>query len=191
MRKIALNIYFPYLHHMALSHKILPNYTYDDYCHWEGKWEIIEGIPYAMSPSPSPLHQKITAHLIYAFKNALVESSCTCDVYDPIDLKITDHTVVQPDVLILCQEPSMAFIDFPPALVIEVLSPSTREKDLYIKNQLYQDFGIKYYLVVDPDEKSIAINELIVKNYQEIKVDSSFKLASDCEVVVDFSGVFN
>ncbi len=68
MRKIALNIDFTYLQHMALSHKILPNYTYDDYSHWEGKWEIIEGIPYAMSPSPSPLHQRITAHLIYTSK---------------------------------------------------------------------------------------------------------------------------
>ncbi len=118
-------------------------------------------------------------------------NTCNCEVYDPIDLKITDHTVVQPDVLILFQEPTKAFIDFPPTLVLEVLSPSTREKDLYIKYQLNQDFGIKYYLVVDPDEKSITVHELKDQKYREIKGGSNFKLTSDCEVVVDFSGVFN
>ncbi len=176
---------------MALSHRILPNYTYDDYCHWEGKWEIIEGIPYAMSPSPSPIHQRICSALNVAFAVALKEAHCNCQVYHPIDVKISEHTVLQPDVLVLCQEPSQAFIDFPPALVVEVLSPSTREKDLYVKYQLYQDFGIQYYLVVDPDEKSITINELVDQKYREIRGGSNFKLASDCEVVVDFGGIFN
>ena len=37
--------------------KILPYYTYEDYCHWEGRWELIDGIPYAMSPAPNPIHQ--------------------------------------------------------------------------------------------------------------------------------------
>jgi len=39
---------------MNVAHKYLPNYTYEDYCQWEGQWELIEGIPYAMSPLPIP-----------------------------------------------------------------------------------------------------------------------------------------
>jgi hypothetical protein len=39
--------------------KALPHYTYDDYVHWEGLWEIINGIPYAMSPTPTLRHQFI------------------------------------------------------------------------------------------------------------------------------------
>jgi len=41
------------------SFRILPNYTYEDYLNWEGSWEIIDGIAYAMSPMPSTAHQKI------------------------------------------------------------------------------------------------------------------------------------
>jgi hypothetical protein len=33
--------------------KLLPHYTYEDYCHWEGRWEVIDGISYAMIPAPS------------------------------------------------------------------------------------------------------------------------------------------
>jgi hypothetical protein len=47
---ITLNMGFP--------NKILPHYTYEDYCRWEGQWELIDGIPYAMSPMPRPQHQK-------------------------------------------------------------------------------------------------------------------------------------
>ncbi len=42
---------------MGYPNKILPYYTYEDYLRWEGQWEVIEGIPYAMSPMPRPEHQ--------------------------------------------------------------------------------------------------------------------------------------
>lgn len=41
---------------MNVGHKYLPNYTYEDYCQSEGQWELIEGIPYAMSPLSIPIH---------------------------------------------------------------------------------------------------------------------------------------
>jgi hypothetical protein len=37
---------------MSSSVKILPHYTYEDYCKWEGRWELINGIPHTMSPAP-------------------------------------------------------------------------------------------------------------------------------------------
>jgi hypothetical protein len=48
---------------MGNAGKILPHYTYDDYVHWEGKWELIDGIPYAMSPAPVPKHQVVSNNL--------------------------------------------------------------------------------------------------------------------------------
>jgi hypothetical protein len=39
---------------MSSAVKILPYYTYEDYVQWEGKWELIDGIPYAMSPAHTP-----------------------------------------------------------------------------------------------------------------------------------------
>ena len=44
--------------------KLLPHYTYEDYCNWEGRWELIDGIPFAMSPAPTPRHQWLIANII-------------------------------------------------------------------------------------------------------------------------------
>ena len=48
---------------MGIADKIIPHYTYDDWVHWEGKWELIEGHPIAMSPTPVPAHQRVAAEL--------------------------------------------------------------------------------------------------------------------------------
>ena len=45
---------------VALKNEDLPHYTYDDYVQWEGRWEIINGIPYAMYPAPSKKHQRVS-----------------------------------------------------------------------------------------------------------------------------------
>jgi hypothetical protein len=47
-----------------MQFRLLPHYTYDDWLNWEGQWELIEGIPYAMSPMPVPNHQRIAANLL-------------------------------------------------------------------------------------------------------------------------------
>jgi len=49
----------------------LPNYTYKEYCQWEGRWELINGIPYAMLPLPSGKHQWLTTELVIQFREEL------------------------------------------------------------------------------------------------------------------------
>jgi hypothetical protein len=83
--------------------KILPHYTYSDYLHWEGKWEVIEGIPYAMSPAPVPAHQRISSNLSIEFGNPLKQCN-KCNIYQPIDYLISEDTILQPDLLIVCGE---------------------------------------------------------------------------------------
>src|SRR5690348_1361273 len=109
---------------MSNAVRILPHYTYDDYVHWEGRWEIIDGIPYAMSPAPTPKHQIIANTLGALFFYAL-RNCHRCKVAQAIDFKIAEDTIVQPDISVLCQKATKKFIDFPPALVVEILSPST------------------------------------------------------------------
>ena len=140
---------------------ILPHYTYDDYCKWEGRWEIIDGIPYAMSPAPSLRHQWISSNIKGEFRNAIKLTGCTeCKVYDFIDIKIKDDTVVQPDASVVCGETPPLFLDFPPAIVVEILSPSTRTKDRMAKYDRYQRFGVLYYMIVDPDANETDIYHL-------------------------------
>ena len=56
----------------------LPHYTYDDYCQWEGRWELIGGIPFAMSPLPVPVHQRIGGRLFMLFEQALLSQGLYC-----------------------------------------------------------------------------------------------------------------
>jgi Uma2 family endonuclease len=117
---------------MSGAVKILPHYTYEDYIQWEGKWELIDGIPYAMSPAPTPQHQILVNTLGALFFQALKHCS-QCKVAQAVDFKIAEDIVVQPDLSILCKAATKKYIDFPPALVVEILSPSTAIKDRFTK----------------------------------------------------------
>ena len=109
---------------MGCAVKLLPHYIYDDYVQWEGRWELIEGVPYAMSPQPVPKHQRIAGNLFTEFRIALRKCK-KCIVYQPIDYKLSDDTILQPDMLVVCKPIDKKFLDFPPSLVAEILSPAT------------------------------------------------------------------
>src|SRR3954462_4151281 len=98
---------------MGLSDKIIPHYTYDDYVQWEGRWELIEGHPIAMSPLPVPVHQRIAAELRTELSLALRKNGCReCKAYDPLDYKISVDTILQPDILIVCGRINKNYLDF-------------------------------------------------------------------------------
>lgn len=151
---------------MGLSNKIIPHYTYDDYVQWEGRWELIEGHPIAMSPMPVPEHQQLSANLIYEFKDELNKNCKDCRVYSPMDYKVSDDTTIQPDVLIVCGKIKKPYLDFPPVLTVEILSPSTMLRDRNTKHLIYQEQGVKYYLIVDADKKVIEIHQSINRKFE-------------------------
>ena len=179
---------------MKVAYKLLPQYTYNDYCLWEGKWELIDGIPYAMSPQPKPEHQRIAGSLHAELRSALKKSNGSCEVYQPVDYKISEDTVLNPDLCVLCRPPTKAYIDFPPELVVEILSPATVMKDRHTKFQLYQQEQIPYYLIIDVDEQSIEIYKLIEGKYEhqavDVSVPYSFKL-SGCSFEVVLNNIWN
>ena len=112
-----------------------------------------------------------------AGKKALALKGCAdCKVYQPIDYKIDEYTVVQPDLLIVCKPIKKKFLDFPPALVVEILSDSTKEKDREVKYSLFEKEGIPWYLMVDPDKETVEIYQLKTKKYHKIEIvhDESF-----------------
>ena len=75
----------------AIKKEYLPNYTYDDYKKWEGNWELIYGVPYAMAPAPMIKHQAISNKIARYLDEALQECE-TCQALLPIDWKIDDST---------------------------------------------------------------------------------------------------
>lgn len=179
---------------MSIADKYRPRFTYEDYLLWEGKWELIDGMPYAMSPAPAPNHQEINGNLYTIFKGAIQNSCDHCKAYLPIDWKIDEKTVVQPDLLIVCKKIEKKYLDFTPALVVEILSPSTAYKDRHEKFELYEQQTVKYYLIVDPQFKKTELYELIENKYQPVSVSPiqfEFKLDNDCQLTVNFDGTWD
>jgi len=78
-------------------------YTIEDYRRWEGDWELIEGVPYAMAPSPLGRHQQIVGTLIHQFEEQLENCPEECFVYPELDWVIDQETVVRPDLMLVCR----------------------------------------------------------------------------------------
>lgn len=178
---------------MPLSESFLPHYTYDDYVQWEGNWEIIDGIPYAMSPAPSFEHQSISQNIAGQLFQLLKDCK-KCQAVLPVDWQITEDTVVQPDNLVVCGEiKSNIKLLQTPAVIFEILSPSTKDKDRTKKYFLYEKAKVPYYIIVNPLTKSAEIYALEDEKY-DLKREVSdehfvFKLES-CEIDFDFSVIF-
>lgn len=179
---------------MGSVYKILPHYTYEDYCRWEGQWELIDGIPYAMSPAPRPEHQVIATNLASEFRIVLNKNKCSCKVYQPIDYKVSDYTVLNPDLLIVCKPIKEAYLNFPPELVVEILSPATAMKDRHTKFEIYQTEKIPYYLIIDVDKKTVEIFQLVKDVYEKKDSDQkqpfNFSL-SDCQAEIIFENIWS
>lgn len=179
---------------MSIANKILPHYTYEDWVRWEGKWELIDGIPNAMSPAPTPIHQRVASEINTELMLALRKANCKrCRAYQPIDFKVSDNTILEPDILIVCGEIKKKYLDFPPALIVEILFPATALKDRHTKYEIYQQQGVKYYLIVDIDKKLIEVYQLKSDKY-ELNAPTNnplFILDEECSISPNLSNVFN
>ncbi|NOX48322.1 MAG: Uma2 family endonuclease [Chlorobi bacterium] len=166
----------------------IPRYTYDDYKLWKDDWELIDGYPYSMSPSAIGKHQFTMMKLVKQIINPLDESPCIekCFVYTDIDWIISEDTVVRPDISIVCGEKIENFIESPPLLIVEILSKSSAYRDQIVKKELYEINKVKYYLIADPDTKTVESFELSDGKYQP-KKDKGFSLNEPCEIHLDYS----
>ena len=129
-------------------------FTYQDYLTWsdDERWELINGRPYNMTPAPSFRHQRIAGNFYHILRNALQGKRCVPGIA-PTDVVLSDHDVVQPDVFVVCDEQKITEqnIQGAPDLVVEVRSPSTARKDRREKMRLYETFGVREYILIDPD----------------------------------------
>lgn len=86
----------------------------------------------------------------------------------PVDVRIDDATVLQPDVLVVARaHVGERFLGLP-LLVVEVLSPSTRDIDLALKKARYERAGCRSYWVVDPDDPRLTAWALLDGRYEQV-----------------------
>jgi Uma2 family endonuclease len=173
----------------AIKIEHLPQYKIADYQRWEGDWELIKGIPFAMSPSANTRHQRILRKILYLLQAALDDQTCQCEVLFELDLILDQDTVVRPDLMIFCDRIDHDYPTNPPALIVEIISTSSKTLDRSTKFELYQEYGVKNYLIVDPESKEINVFSLVKGKYVQTKLDVAIQL-KDSEIRLDFEGIF-
>lgn len=167
-----------------------PKYTYQDYKNWKEDWELIDGYPLQLLPSPSAKHSKTLSRLIYqGMKSFDAQKKCNCMVFSELDWKLSDTTVVRPDVMIICGNTDQECLEFPPVLIIEILSPHNMKTDRVIKFDLYRENGVKFYLMVDPIKETIEVYELIDNYYKQVE-KNEFLIDKNCKVVFDYDEIW-
>jgi len=172
----------------------LMNYTYDDYKNWEGNWELIEGLPISMAPAPTRIHQNIATDIIYLLKSSFDEESCPkCVISFENDWKISQESVVRPDIVLSCDDDGKDYLTKAPKIIFEILSPSTAKKDETVKFDLYEAEGVLYYILVYPDDLKAKAYILKDGKYRKIADFTHEKLLFkelDCDLELDFERVF-
>ena len=129
-------------------------FTYSDYLTWpdDTRWELMGGHAYAMAPAPTIRHQAIVQNLSGLLFNHFRGKSCRPFVA-PTDVKLSEQDVVQPDLLVVCDQAKIteAAIEGAPDWVIEVLSGATEARDRRDKRALYERFEVAEYWIISPN----------------------------------------
>jgi len=147
-------------------------YSYANYLRWEidERLELIKGRIYEMG-APSTGHQKVSR--VISGELYIYLKGQQCQVFSaPFDVRLTygaklDHaitTVVQPDVCVICDASKIDARGClgAPDIVVEILSPGNNKKELNIKYNLYEEFGVKEYWIVHPGKRCLmkyALND--------------------------------
>ncbi len=124
--------------------------------------ELIDGVFYDMA-APTPIHQRIAARFFNIVQNYIDAHHGSCIPFcAPVDVQLDcdDKTMVQPDFLIVCRPEiiTKARIVGAPDFVMEVLSPSTKHKDMFRKAEKYAKAGVREYWMIDPEKQQILIH---------------------------------
>lgn len=139
------------------KHKL---HTWREYQTWDDgrRYELIGGEVFDMTPAPRPAHQQALGNLHVAFAAFFKGRKCL-PFMAPIDVVLSDHDVVQPDLLVVCKPEQIreTHIAGTPALVVEILSPSNHVHDRQRKMRLYATAGVREYWIINPEEQTLEV----------------------------------
>lgn len=148
------------------------SYTYADYITWQftEMVELIKGKIFNMSPAPKRVHQDVSSFIHRDISIFLKKKPCK--VYAaPFDVRFVKEsdngvitTVTQPDICVICDQSKLdeAGCLGAPDFIIEILSPSTKSKDIHEKYDIYEEYGVKEYWIVDPSNQ--IVDKFVLEN---------------------------
>lgn len=148
---------------LAYTQKKQGEYTLEDYYAIpdERRVELIDGEIFDMA-APSAEHQMILGDLYLQFRACADAHGLPCRVFlSPCDVQLDndEKTMVQPDLFVLCRDfdRGRRSIAGAPDLTVEILSDSTRSKDLLLKSYKYKNAGVREYWIIDPKTRTVLV----------------------------------
>ncbi|MEQ1529280.1 MAG: Uma2 family endonuclease [Methylococcales bacterium] len=186
---------------MALVLKDNTYHTYQDYLTWpdEIRYELINGEAFLMSPAPDLAHQDVAGEIYFQARQALQGKACRAFIA-PVDVRLPKRneadeqvdTVVQPDVLVVCDSNKLdkRGVRGAPDWIVEVLSPSTAGHDQIKKRQLYEQHGVREYWLIHPMDRLLTIytlqsNEYGKPNMQTLEGETQVSVLPDVLICWD------
>lgn len=176
-------------------------YKYRDYINLseseDKRYELIDGELFVV-PSPTPMHQDIAGNLFSALKEFVLTGGLGKVFTAPLDVVLSDEVVLQPDVIYISRDRLSIVTDRnirgAPDLVVEVLSPSTAERDRTIKRARYLRFGVRELWIVDPEARSIEVLRAGDTEFETVRVYSEGSAARSTvleDLQVDVTRIFS
>ena len=161
---------------MGLQQRDERHYRYADYLGWpdDVRYELIDGTAWMMSPAPSRVHQELAGELYFQVRSSLEGDPCRAYIA-PFDVRLPRgdeddddiDTVVQPDVLVVCDPSKLddRGMRGAPDWVVEVLSPATAGHDQTRKLAVYERAGVPEVWLVHPSDRVLTIYRLDGQRY--------------------------
>ena len=153
-------------------------FTYEDYLNTpeDKRYELLDG-ELVMAPAPNIPHQNTERELAVQVIWFVKRHDLGVVFFAPTDVVLSDTDVVQPDILFVSRERARIIghnaIYGAPDLVVEILSPSTAQRDLTFKRRLYAKHGVKEYWQVNIDERQVTVLSLGDNDYEVAAVYGS------------------
>ncbi len=136
--------------------------TYRDYANTpdDERYELLDGELIRM-PAPAEVHQRVATLLGWKVAQFVSEHGLGRVYVAPFDVVLSNTDVVEPDLLFVSNERAhvltAANVQGAPDLVVEILSPSSAERDRSVKRALYARHSVKEFWLVDTVAREVAV----------------------------------
>ncbi|HET8523717.1 MAG TPA: Uma2 family endonuclease [Thermomicrobiales bacterium] len=159
------------------------------------RYEIIGGELF-VSASPLKKHQWTSFRLSLLLGNYVLANDLGEVYHASVDVRLSPYDIVQPDLIFIRKDRTFIYgdrlVEGAPDLVVEILSPSTKQRDLGPKLALYARAGVREYWVADPEARTLTIHALTDDGgYQRIEpVNGELHSTVLPDLVIDLDFLF-
>lgn len=156
--------------------------------------ELIDGQIYYMS-SPSRIHQALLAELFMEIKTYIRQNHGQCQIYPApfaVFLNKDNRNYVEPDISVICDRNKLddRGCNGAPDWIIEIVSPSSRRIDYFIKLFQYQISGVREYWIIDPEKEKVLVYQFAAEDGEEYTFDDCIPVGIYEDLTIDFKKIY-